>query len=136
MYLPTIVLVGHYFKKKRALATGIAVCGSGVGVFVFAPLTELLIPEYTWKGTMWIISGICLNALVVTTLLRPLPDTTESSPPRSQTNLDTDETLQNNKGLSCGKHRCDKSSLFDVSLLKSPTFLVYGCSCFLCTFGW
>ena len=31
MYLPSIVVVGFYFDKKRALATGIAVCGSGIG---------------------------------------------------------------------------------------------------------
>lgn len=29
IYLPAIVTVGYYFEKKRAFATGIAVCGSG-----------------------------------------------------------------------------------------------------------
>ena len=38
MYLPSIVIVGYYFDKKRAFATGIAVCGSGIGTFLFAPL--------------------------------------------------------------------------------------------------
>ena len=28
-YLPSVVCVGYYFEKRRALATGIAVCGSG-----------------------------------------------------------------------------------------------------------
>ena len=139
MYLPTIVTVGHYFKKKRALATGIAVCGSGVGGFVFAPLCEFLIAEYTWKGAMWVISGICLNGVVVTALLRPLPGSSESSA-HPQANLANDETQQGKQGSeidsSCGGNRCDISSMFDVSLLKSPTFLVYGCSCFLCMFGW
>ena len=31
MYLPSVILVGFYFEKKRALATGIAVCGTGIG---------------------------------------------------------------------------------------------------------
>lgn len=31
LYLPAIVCVGHYFDKKRSLAMGFAVCGSGVG---------------------------------------------------------------------------------------------------------
>ena len=35
IYLPAVVCVGYYFESKRALATGIAVCGSGVGTFVF-----------------------------------------------------------------------------------------------------
>ena len=138
MYLPAIVTVGHYFKKKRALATGIAVCGSGVGGFVFAPLSEFLIEEYTWKGAMWIISGICLNGVVVAALLRPLPESSISAA-HLRTTLDKDEPLQDvgesEVGSSCGMNRCDLSSMFDFSLLKSPTFLVYGGSCFLCMFG-
>ena len=41
MYLPSIVIVGYYFDKKRAFATGLATCGSGkVEAFyaVFFPL--------------------------------------------------------------------------------------------------
>ena len=32
--LPAIVSVSVYFEKKRAFATGIAVCGSGLGTFI------------------------------------------------------------------------------------------------------
>ena len=47
MYLPSLVIVGHYFKKKRALATGIAVCGSSISILAFAPLSESLLDLYT-----------------------------------------------------------------------------------------
>lgn len=30
IYLPAVVAVGYYFETKRSLATGIAVCGSGI----------------------------------------------------------------------------------------------------------
>ena len=40
IYLPAIVSVSMYFEKKRAFATGIAVCGSGLGTFIMAPVTE------------------------------------------------------------------------------------------------
>jgi len=49
MYLPSIVMVGFYFDKKRAMATGLAVCGSGIGTFVLAPIVNLLVSEYGWK---------------------------------------------------------------------------------------
>ena len=29
IFLPTVVCVGNYFESKRALATGISVCGTG-----------------------------------------------------------------------------------------------------------
>ena len=43
IYLPAIVCVSMYFEKHRSLATGIAVCGSGIGTFIWAPLTQVLI---------------------------------------------------------------------------------------------
>lgn len=54
VYVPSVIAVGFYFEKKRALATGIAVCGSGIGTFVIAPLTSWLLEEYGWKGTILI----------------------------------------------------------------------------------
>lgn len=72
MYLPAIVMVGFYFEKRRALATGISVCGSGIGGFVFAPLCRMIIDQYAWKGAVIIVAGIVLNGVVVAALFRPL----------------------------------------------------------------
>ena len=49
IYLPAVICVGYYFESKRALATGISVCGSGVGTFLFAPLATYLSETYGWK---------------------------------------------------------------------------------------
>lgn len=74
-----------YFEKKRSFATGIAVCGSGLGTFIFAPLTEFLIQTYFWKGALLIITAITLNCIVFGALFRPLetrrkkPKTTDES---------------------------------------------------------
>ena len=64
IYLPAIVSVGYYFEKKRALATGIAVCGSGFGTFVFAPVANILLENFDWKGANLILAGIILNCAV------------------------------------------------------------------------
>ena len=61
-----------YFEKKRAFATGIAVCGSGLGSAILAPLIEWLINIYGWKGAMLIISGLILNCCVCGALFRPI----------------------------------------------------------------
>ena len=50
VYLPAVVAVGYYFEQKRALATGISVCGSGVGTFLFAPLATYLLDQFGWQG--------------------------------------------------------------------------------------
>jgi len=72
IYLPAIVSVTMYFEKLRSLATGIAVCGSGFGTFVFAPITEILIKGYGWRGAMLIIAGIVFNCAIFGAMFRPL----------------------------------------------------------------
>eukprot|EP00095_Tigriopus_kingsejongensis_P006332 maker-scaffold411_size179879-snap-gene-0.35 protein:Tk06332 transcript:maker-scaffold411_size179879-snap-gene-0.35-mRNA-1 annotation:"monocarboxylate transporter 4-like isoform x1" len=72
VYLPSVVNCGYYFETKRALATGMSVCGSGIGCFAFAPLTNWLLQEYGWKGTNLIFAGLCLNCCVFGAFMRPL----------------------------------------------------------------
>ena len=72
IYLPAIVSVANYFEKRRSFATGLAVCGSGFGTFIFAPLTKWLLDEFGWKGTVLIESGFILNIIVCGAIFRPL----------------------------------------------------------------
>lgn len=72
IYLPAVVAVGYYFEKKRSLATGIAVCGSGFGTFAFAPLATMLLENFGWKGANLILAGLILNCAVFGALMRPL----------------------------------------------------------------
>lgn len=81
IYLPSIVSVGYYFERKRAIATGIAVCGSGIGTFIFAPLTKFLLDQYDWKNALFILAGIVFNGCVFGALMRPLEPPKKKSDP-------------------------------------------------------
>lgn len=72
IYLPAVVAVGYYFESKRSLATGIAVCGSGVGTFAFAPVVSILVEKYGWKTTNLVLAGVILCCVVYGALMRPL----------------------------------------------------------------
>ncbi|KAJ8681148.1 hypothetical protein QAD02_016935 [Eretmocerus hayati] len=73
IYLPAIVSVTVYFEKYRSLATGIAVCGSGLGNTMFVPLIRYLIDVYGgFKGAMMILAGIVLNCIAFGIMFRPL----------------------------------------------------------------
>ncbi|ENN77329.1 hypothetical protein YQE_06155, partial [Dendroctonus ponderosae] len=76
IYLPAIVSVTMYFEKKRSLATGIAVCGSGFGTFIFAPIISRLLSEFGWRGSILIIAGIVLECTLFGALFRPLENDT------------------------------------------------------------
>ncbi|KAJ9592688.1 hypothetical protein L9F63_015660, partial [Diploptera punctata] len=72
IYVPAVIAVGFYFEKWRALATGVAVCGSGIGTFMMAPLCTMLIENFGWRGALLIQAGFVLNCAVFGTLFRPL----------------------------------------------------------------
>ncbi|KAE9553175.1 hypothetical protein FO519_003614 [Halicephalobus sp. NKZ332] len=73
IYLPAIVVVGLYFESKRALATGIAVAGSGFGTFVMPFVCQKLIETFSWEFTLYIISGLMLLCIGFGLLYKPLP---------------------------------------------------------------
>jgi MFS family permease len=72
IYVPAIVSVGYYFDKKRSFATGIAVCGSGIGTFVLSPINRLLFDEYGVNGAFLITAGFVFNLVACGFLIRPI----------------------------------------------------------------
>lgn len=91
---------------------------------------------------MWIISAIVLNGIPIAALLRPLEGTEVKSNRKRTCNgvkKEGEVTLLENGAVEVNDESksqcCDVSSMFDFELLKSPTFIVYGLSCFLCMLG-
>ncbi|WAR28843.1 MOT9-like protein, partial [Mya arenaria] len=72
IYLPSIVCVVSYFDNRRALATGIGVSGTGIGTFIFSPITSLLLQEYAWQGAILIHAGLLLNCVACGLVFLPL----------------------------------------------------------------
>ncbi|XP_029178947.1 uncharacterized protein LOC114946561 [Nylanderia fulva] len=75
-FVAAVVIVAYYFDKKRSFATGLSVCGSGIGTFIFAPVTQYLLAEYGWRGTTLILAGLFSNLAVCGCLMRDLEWTT------------------------------------------------------------
>jgi MFS family permease len=71
-YIAAIMTVTYYFDARRGLATGLAVAGSGIGTFTFAPIFEALIRTYAWRGAALILAGICFNIITASCLFRPI----------------------------------------------------------------
>lgn len=54
VWTPAVVAVS-YFENRRSLATGVVMCGSGMGTFVFAPFIYWLLENYALRGTFLIL---------------------------------------------------------------------------------
>ncbi|KOB58187.1 Uncharacterized protein OBRU01_25396, partial [Operophtera brumata] len=73
IYLPAVLTVGFYFEKWRALATGLALCGSGVGTFAMGPLTSALLEQLGgWRPTLLVHAGMLLLCILFGAMFRPL----------------------------------------------------------------
>ncbi|CAF1287823.1 unnamed protein product [Rotaria sordida] len=72
VYLPSIVMVGYYFDKKRAIATGIVTAGTGIGSIVFGPLSRFLFDRFGWKNGLLILSLILLGCVICCIFMQPL----------------------------------------------------------------
>ncbi|XP_013396890.1 monocarboxylate transporter 12-like [Lingula anatina] len=57
------------------MALGIATAGMALGQFMCPPLFQFLIDTYSWRGSAFIIAGLCLNNCVFGTIMRPLRET-------------------------------------------------------------
>ena len=84
-YIPSLFIVTFYFEKKRGLATGLAMTGSGLGAILFPPFMEWLCGLYSWRGFMMITSALCLHIIVAGLLFR--------APPMSKPQHDEDDSL-------------------------------------------
>uniref|UniRef100_A0A1B0D0H6 Major facilitator superfamily (MFS) profile domain-containing protein n=1 Tax=Phlebotomus papatasi TaxID=29031 RepID=A0A1B0D0H6_PHLPP len=95
-YVAAVVIVAYYFDKRRSFATGLSVCGSGIGTFIFAPLTQVLLEEYGWRGTTLILAGVFLNMTVCGMLMRDLEWTTH----RAKKSREKEKLRRSKMGIS------------------------------------
>ena len=127
MYLPAIVSVSMYFEKKRAFATGVAVCGSGVGTFLMAPLVHELIDNYGWENAIIIMGGIVVLCAPLGTLYKPVPIN----------NMSVNSDVEVEEQISERENTLDKATncKSDTNLIYDGIFITFAVSNFLTSFG-
>ncbi|KAJ8679658.1 hypothetical protein QAD02_015445 [Eretmocerus hayati] len=69
-YVTAVVSIAFWFDKKRTLAVGLGACGTGIGTFVYAPMTTFFIEEYGWRGCVLLLSGTFFNMIVCGCVMR------------------------------------------------------------------
>jgi MCP family monocarboxylic acid transporter-like MFS transporter 14 len=102
IYLPAIVVVGQYFESKRALATGIAVAGSGFGTFVMPFLCQISIESFGWKYTLYMIAIMVASCIFCAILYKPLPE------PHFDLEAHRQEAIEKQQALFAALSRADE----------------------------
>ena len=93
-YIASLIIIAEYFDKKRGVATGITMAGSGVGSFVFPPLISAIISSSDWKFTFAICACIILQTCVCGAFLTPLNSLSSSSSSSSSSSKSKKKPLE------------------------------------------
>jgi len=75
LYLPSLVIVGLWFERKRGVAMGITMAGSGVGMFVIPPLCNLMIDLWGWRRSLYGLATMVFLCAPLALLYKPVPAT-------------------------------------------------------------
>ncbi|KAG2237800.1 hypothetical protein INT48_002101 [Thamnidium elegans] len=78
VFSPSVTLPSQWFTSKRALATGIAVSGSGIGGVCLSPMIQSLIVSVGFRNTLRIQGAfgfglLCISTALATSRYRPPP---------------------------------------------------------------
>ncbi|PAA86596.1 hypothetical protein BOX15_Mlig019816g2 [Macrostomum lignano] len=103
-FLICMVTICTYFDRLRATASGIALCGSGLGGLALSPLVAHLINRYGWQGTLLLSSAIYLHTVPCCLLMRPLQPQPEQhadqSPEQPKTSTSESRVLNGDSPIS------------------------------------
>ena len=132
-YISSIFAVTYYFERRRGLAIGLAVTGSGIGAIVSPLAIEMLLDVFLWRGSLLILSGLSLNIIVAGSLFFPLLESKTDSVALSDAKS-SEEALIDKPPKSKWFTECEllKHSILDISLYKNWKFLVFSLSSLLC----
>mmetsp|Transcript_10049 Transcript_10049/g.10853 ORF Transcript_10049/g.10853 Transcript_10049/m.10853 type:complete len:589 (-) Transcript_10049:180-1946(-) len=74
-FISSVGIVGQWFKKKRGLAVGVAIAGSGIGQFGMAQVIGVLLDTVGWRQTLRYLALINGAGLMICSFLirRRLP---------------------------------------------------------------
>jgi len=79
MYLPSVTGSAPFFSKRRSLAMAICLCGSGVGTFLMAPITEEILDSHGWRWVMRFLSSLCFLCIFCGLCMFPSPKLAQES---------------------------------------------------------
>ena len=72
LFLQEIIVVGiipEYFDKYYNVAIAVISCGAGISIIVMPPLTQKGLDIYGWRGTLLLLSGLCIQSIPCAALI-------------------------------------------------------------------
>lgn len=72
-YTPSLVILGHYFKKYLGLVNGIVTAGSSIFTTLIPYLMETLLRNFGLEGTFRSLAVLTAVVMLCALLFKPIP---------------------------------------------------------------
>ena len=115
LFCPAFPVVNFWFDRRRALAVGLMVSGSGVGQMVVGPVLQALIDSSGWRHALRYLAGATLLVITVASFGIFLPPAA---------------VAERKAAIAAGKR---KRVPIDLLLFRDPVFRVCTGSFFFCS---
>ncbi|CAN8100292.1 unnamed protein product [Discula destructiva] len=81
LFTPSFAAPGHFFMRRRGIATGLAATGGSIGGIVFPLMLEAIFPRLGWAWSIRVLALMCLALCAAANLLirRRLPPASNAS---------------------------------------------------------
>ena len=99
----TRAAIARLFRDYYALANGIGQSGHSIALLVFAPLTQLLLDTYGWRGATLIIGSVFAHLIVCGALMGKEGPTRSEYTPLADTDADSVRSNGEDKPSSIAK---------------------------------
>ncbi|XP_015177602.1 PREDICTED: monocarboxylate transporter 10 isoform X2 [Polistes dominula] len=119
-YTPSLVILGHYFKKYLGLVNGIVTAGSSIFTTLLPYLMDALLRNFGLEGTFRSLAALTAIIMACALLFKPIP---LKKSPRYR-------TTQTTKFRDCLKE------VINVSIWKKKRYVVWAVSIPLALFGY
>ncbi|XP_014470441.1 PREDICTED: monocarboxylate transporter 10 isoform X2 [Dinoponera quadriceps] len=118
-YTPSLVILGHYFKKYMGLVNGIVTAGSSIFTTLIPYLIEFLLRRFGLEGTLRSLAALTALIMACAILFKPIP-----------VNVPQEDERPKSKARNCMKE------IVNVSIWKRKRYVLWASSIPLALFGY
>jgi len=132
LFVSSYVIISQHFETNRFIATGILASGTGLGVFIIAPILQALLDSFDWRKTYRITAGII--SVVCVLCLTFVPVVTNLKKERNQAYNGEGKELENQDEQEEGTTE-KPTKWMDFSVFKEKVYVILTLSFALALLG-
>ena len=132
------LMVAKYFNKKRSFATGCVTMGPSLGMFMWGPITQVLLDSLGWRNTFRVMALSCTMTFLFAVTFNPNVEETDKIPEEvAQENSVQNDPQDDDNDSAKLQTRKEKLKILDFSVWRIPQYCILVVSftlMFMCRF--